>query len=74
MNMVETYKSSTWFTSRGWYTWTACEHCLVLTGYDSTYYYFNDPLNANGRVKYKKSLVNKRYTELGKQAVVVMNK
>lgn len=77
--MGETYQTSTWYvtgTNRT-YTWTANEHCLVLVGYDSKYYYFNDPLQPNnngGLVKWNKSLVATRYAELGKQIVVVSDK
>lgn len=80
INMVASYKTTTWivnytdenaqYKKGSNYTWTANEHCLVLTGYDSTYYYFNDPWT-NTRTYYKKSLVNTRYSELGKQAVVM---
>ena len=56
-----------------YYTWTAGEHCLLLTGYDKDYYYFNDPWT-NARTRYSKSLVNTRYNELGKQAVVMVKK
>ena len=57
----------------GYYTWIAREHCLVMTGYDNYYYYFNDPWT-NARTRYSKSLVNTRYNELGKQAVVMVKK
>ena len=80
INMVASYKTTTWsvnYTDENAkykygsnYTWTANEHCLVLTGYNSNYYYFNDPWT-NTRTYYKKSLVNTRYSELGKQAVVM---
>ena len=80
INMVASYKTTTWsvnytdenaqYKYGSKYTWTANEHCLVLTGYDSNYYYFNDPWT-NTRTYYKKSLVNTRYSELGKQAVVM---
>lgn len=39
------------------FTWTAGEHCLVLTGYDNDSYYFNDPLDPYGGVSYPKELV-----------------
>ena len=51
------------------FQWIGREHCLVLTGYDSWYYYFNDPLS--GRVKYAKSLVETRFAQLGKQSLVI---
>lgn len=44
-----------------------------VNGYDKDYYYFNDPWT-NARTRYSKSLVNTRYNELGKQAVVMVKK
>ena len=49
-------------------------HCLLLVGYDSKYYYFNDPLKRVGNLKYfayPKSDVESAYSLLGKQAVVL---
>lgn len=51
------------------FQWIGGEHCLVLTGYDDQYYYFNDPLA--GQVRYAKSVVNTRFSELGYQSLVV---
>lgn len=52
------------------YVWKSNEHCLVLVGYDSENYYFNDPL-VNKNVPYMKSLAERRYLEMGMQAVAV---
>lgn len=52
-------------------TWTAGEHCLVLVGYDKDYYYFNDPQDGNGVVRYPKGQVEACYAEMGRQAVAV---
>ena len=81
INMRGSYKTSSWivnyadenakYPKGSTYTWTANEHCLVLTGYDSEYYYFNDPWT-NERTKYSRSLVETRYAELGKQAIAVV--
>jgi len=60
MNMVQS-------AIRG--NWIAHEHCLLLTGSDALYYYLNDPMQ--GRVRYPKGLVQQRYEELGKHAVVI---
>lgn len=80
INMLGSYKTSSWvvnyadenakYPKGSTYTWIANEHCLVLTGYDSDYYYFNDPWT-NSKTKYSRSLVNTRYAELGKQAIAV---
>lgn len=55
------------------YHWIGGEHCLVLVGYDESSYYFNDPYENNGLVAYNKEVVEKRYGDLGKQAVVISN-
>ena len=83
INMLPSFKTTTWrvnytdenakYKLGSYYTWTAGEHCLLLTGYDKDYYYFNDPWT-NARTRYSKSLVNTRYNELGKQAVVMVKK
>lgn len=83
INMNPSYKTATWkvnytdenakYKLGSYYTWIAGEHCLLLTGYDNTYYYFNDPWT-NACTRYSKSLVNIRYNELGKQAVVMVKK
>ena len=49
-------------------------HCLLLVGYDSNYYYFNDPLKKDGIKKYTiypRSKVEAAYSLLGKQAVAI---
>ncbi len=56
------------------YTWTSGEHCLVLVGYDKDKYYFNDPYKNHGLIGYQKSLVEKRFEELGKQSLVILEK
>lgn len=52
------------------FDWIANEHCLVLVGYDDENYYFNDP-QKNAAVPYKKETAEKRYKELGSQAVTI---
>lgn len=54
------------------FTWLACEHCLVLVGYDKDKYYFNDPYKHHGCISYAKDLVEKRFKELGDQSVVIL--
>ena len=51
--------------------WRSNEHCLVMTGYDNGYYYFNDPLEKESGTKYLKWQVEKRYSELGMMAVAI---
>ncbi len=51
------------------------QHCMVLTGFDETYYYFNDPLSeTDEQVKYEKSVVDACYNSMGKQAVAIVEK
>lgn len=52
------------------FSWLSNEHCLVLVGYDDEYYYFNDPQTKSG-MGYKRDVVEERYSELGKQALVI---
>lgn len=83
INMLPSFKTTSWrvnytdenakYKLGSYYTWIAREHCLVMTGYDNYYYYFNDPWT-NARTRYSKSVVNSRYDELGKQAVVMVKK
>lgn len=74
INLAPTYKGDSWVLkdTGEWYTWIAGEHCMVLVGDDQDYYYFNDPYNSNGVVKYSKKLVTERWEELGKQSVVLV--
>lgn len=56
------------------FTWQRGEHCLLLVGYDSVNYYFNDPFENRGRISYPKDQVTNRYIELGsKSAVIIKN-
>ncbi|MCM1132697.1 MAG: C39 family peptidase [Ruminococcus flavefaciens] len=52
------------------FNWISNEHCLVLVGYDSENYYFNDPQKGSA-VAYKKETAEKRYKELGSQAITI---
>lgn len=53
------------------YRWKAKEHCMLLMGFDENSYYFCDPLAGGAVVSYEKTLVEQRYEEMGRQAVVV---
>ncbi|MBR6581148.1 MAG: C39 family peptidase [Ruminococcus sp.] len=52
--------------------WISNEHCMVLVGYDDNYYYFHDPRH-NAFTPYKRSIVEKRFKEMGSQAVTVVS-
>lgn len=54
-----------------YFTWNGNEHCLVLVGYDSTQYFFNDPYKNRGLIGYDKGLAESRFLEQGSQSVVV---
>lgn len=56
------------------YTWKAREHCMVLCGFDEENYYLMDPLSSGNIVKYEKELVEARYEEMAKNAVVIYKK
>jgi len=72
INMLETNPKNSWYLSDGTrFTWPGNEHCMLLVGYDSKYYYFNDPY-AGKFVAYEKLLTEDRFAELGSQAIVVL--
>lgn len=74
MAMREAYNGKSWKTPNGSiFTWIAGEHCLVLVGYDSEFYYLNDPMSGS-LVAYPKETVQKRFEELGSQAVLIHKK
>ena len=52
------------------FTWPMHEHCLVLVGYDEKEYYFSDSV-AGTTSHFERSLCEKRYEQLGMQAIVV---
>lgn len=53
------------------YEWIANEHCLVLTGYDKDYYYFNDPLYNNAKIRYEKTAFEQRFEEIGRCSAAI---
>jgi len=74
MGMEKSYEGSTWnFKDGTVFTWPAREHCLVLVGYNSKVYFLNDPMTGSP-VFYSKELVEKRFEEMGRQAVVIKRK
>lgn len=71
MGMKPSRQGDKWVLEDGSvFDWIAGEHCLVLSGYTQTQYMLNDPQTGNV-VFYPKELVQKRYEELGCQAIVV---
>ncbi len=53
------------------FTWISNEHCMLLVGYDEEGYYFNDPYDNNGVIRYPKDVVKDRYQAQHMQAVGV---
>lgn len=71
MNMEESYSGALWYLADGSvFTWTAQEHCLVLVGYNDDYYFLNDPMSGS-TVSYSKNIVERRFKELGNQAIYI---
>lgn len=81
IDMSPTFESIGWYLKDDngnrtdeWYFWKSNEHCLVLTGYDESYYYFNDPNSWKSNTKFEKNLVKTRHEEVGGYSVVVLPK
>ena len=55
------------------FTWKTPMHCLLLVGYDSQNYYFNDPQTQKQQA-YSRKDVEAAYDAMGKQAVVIIKK
>lgn len=73
-NMKEIDKLYQWqsYDKEQSYVYPVSQHCVVLTGFDEEYYYFNDPLDDSSEVKYEKNKVKSSYLSMGKQAAVVL--
>lgn len=70
--MLPSYKGTEYLLEDGSrYEWTSREHCMVLCGMDGESYYLMDPLAAGEMVKYDRELVECRYEEMGREAVVI---
>lgn len=55
------------------FTWISNEHCMLLVGYDEIGYYFNDPYENHGVIRYEKELVEQRHKAQYAMAVGVKN-
>lgn len=53
-----------------YFYWLSGEHVMVLVGYNEDFYFLNDP-TLGSTVAYKKEIVEKRFLELGQQAVYI---
>ena len=71
MELQEIRRVTTWTLPDGSsFTWPGNEHCMLLVGYDDSYYYFNDPRNGEC-VAYDKDLSELRFEEMGSRAVMI---
>lgn len=72
IHMMEPQEGNRWRLEDGTeFQWIAGEHCLVLIGADDEYYYFNDPDHVGEVIGYERTVVEQRYEQLGRQAVIV---
>lgn len=72
IRMSEPKQGNQWTLEDGsQFQWIAGEHCLVLVGADEHYYYFNDPDCEGEVVGYERSVVEQRYEQLGRQALIL---
>lgn len=56
------------------FTWISNEHCMLLVGYDEEGYYFNDPYENNGVIRYDKKLTENRHAAQHSMAVGLKHK
>ena len=76
INMREPIVGPEWklFDSEEVFTWISNEHCMLLVGYDEEGYYFNDPHENRGLIRYEKELVENRHKAQYSMAVGVCRK
>ena len=53
------------------FEWTSNEHCMLLVGHDGEGYWFNDPHDGNGLIRYPKELTEARHLAQHAMAVGV---
>lgn len=53
------------------FTWISNEHCMLLVGYDDEGYWFNDPWDHHGTIRYEKRLTELRHKAQYSMAVGV---
>ena len=76
INMREPIVGPQWklFETGETFTWISNEHCMLLVGYDEEGYYFNDPHENRGLIRYEKALVENRHKAQYSMAVGVCRK
>ena len=71
MNRPSTHVEWTVPDTKKTHTWIAPFHCLLLVGYDSEGYYFNDPWR-DKLMHYGKNEVELAYSGIGREALVIL--
>ncbi|WP_312095685.1 C39 family peptidase [Niallia sp.] len=61
----------TWYTPSGTVQITYSEHSVLLTGYDETYIYFNDPLTGAKNKKAPIKDFEESWVQMGSQAITI---
>ena len=56
------------------FRWVSNEHCMVLIGHNKDSYIFNDPSVDKAGAEYIRPSVEKRFEQLGRQAVAIVPK
>lgn len=71
INMQEPIVGPCWklLDSGETFTWISNEHCMLLVGYDEEGYYFNDPYENHGVIRYDKAVVENRHAAQYSMAV-----
>lgn len=71
INLCEPVEGPSWrlLDSGKPFTWISNEHCMLLVGYDDEGYYFNDPYDNNGVIRYPGELVEMRHAAQYQMAV-----
>lgn len=76
IDMREPIRGPEWklFENGETFTWISNEHCMLLVGYDEDGYYFNDPYENHGVIRYDKKTVEDRHRAQYGMAVGVKKK
>ena len=61
----------TWHTPSGTVKITYSEHSVLITGYDETYIYFNDPLTGEKNKKAPITDFEESWVQMGSQAITI---
>lgn len=74
IDMREPVEGPSWMLedTKEWFMWTSNEHCMLLVGYDEEGYYFNDPHDNHGVIRYPKDVTEDRHRAQHMQAVAVL--